>query len=349
MVKLASGFAARGLSVDLVLSSAVGPWLAEVPPSVRVIDLQSTDGVLRSLPALVRYLRRQRPRVLVSSLEPCNVVALWARQFAHREARVVIRIAGHLSRERDTARTGRSRVLKIAARRCYRSADGIVAVSHGVADDVARDARLPRDRIRVLDSPIVTPELLQLASGTPNHPWFCPGQPPVILGVGRLVWEKDFSTLVRAFSCVRRTRPARLVILGEGPERARLESLATELGIAADVALPGFVANPYPWMAGAGVVALSARLDGQSNVLVEAMACGTPVVSTDCPSGPREILDQGRAGMLVSVGDSAALAVALVRTIDSPPGRDVMRSRAVERFAWDRGVSNYLEVCGLAT
>jgi glycosyltransferase involved in cell wall biosynthesis len=173
-----------------------------------------------------------------------------------------------------------------------------------------------------------------------------PGAPPVILAVGRLTLQKDFPTLIRAFARLRARRSARLVILGEGELRDELEALVAELGLTADVALPGFVDNPFSWMRGSALFVLSSAWEGFGNVLVEAMACGTPVVSTDCPSGPAEILENGKWGRLAAVGDAEALARAIAEALDDPNPPDV-RARAAF-FSVERSVDAYLAILGVS-
>jgi glycosyltransferase involved in cell wall biosynthesis len=218
----------------------------------------------------------------------------------------------------------------------------VVAVSHGAADDLARTSGLPRDGVRVVYNPVITPALMALARQAPDHPWFAPGQPPVILGVGRLTRQKDFPTLIRAFAEVRRRRVGRLIILGEGEDRPGLEALVRELGLADDVALPGFRDNAMAYMAGSAVFALSSVWEGLPTVLIEALAAGTRVVSTDCPSGPREILQEGRLGTLVPVGDAAALTGAMVVALDRPSG--TVPLDALAPFTRDAAVDNYLRL-----
>ena len=215
-----------------------------------------------------------------------------------------------------------------------------MAVSHGVGDSLAELADIPRERITTIYNPTVTPDLHAGARVPLDHPWFRPDAPPVVPGAGRLVPPKDFPTLLRAFARVRAQRPARLVILGEGKRRGELETLAATLGITADTAMPGFVENPYPYMARAAVFVLSSVREGLPNVLIEALACGCPVVSTDCPSGPAEVLDGERYGRLVPTGDDAALARALCATLEKAPPRE----RLIERgrfFSVDRAVEQY--------
>jgi glycosyltransferase involved in cell wall biosynthesis len=197
----------------------------------------------------------------------------------------------------------------------YPWADAVTAVSSGVADDLAKAARLPQSLIKVIYNPIVTGELQKKAASVLEHPWFRPGEPPVVLGVGRLTGQKAFSVLIEAFARVRKSQPARLVILGEGEERPMLEALIRQLGVEQDVDLPGFVSNPYTYMAHAALFVLSSRWEGLPTVLVEAMSLRTPVIATDCPSGPREILRDGQYGQLVAVDDPRALALAIQNSL----------------------------------
>ena len=196
----------------------------------------------------------------------------------------------------------------------------------------------------------LTDELIAGQSEPVDHPWFQPGTPPVIMSAGRLGRAKDHPTLIRAFARVRRARLARLVIFGQGTSDAKtarsvtaLQALAGELGVADDVALPGFVANPFAYMARAAVFALSSINEGLPGVLIQAMACGCPVVSTDCPSGPAEILAGGRYGRLVPPGDDAALAAAILATLDAPPAAMSLRARA-GFFSVERAVAQYERV-----
>lgn len=341
MLKLAEGIAVRGYAVDLVLALAEGPYLTEVPESVRLVDLQA-GRVLTSLPALVRYLRREQPAALLSVLH-ANIVALWARRLANVPMQVVVSQRNTLSYEaQHYASDLRMRLTPQLIRRFYPWADGIVAVSKGVADDLAQVAGIPRRCIRVIYNPIVTPELRAKAQAPLEHPWFGPGEPPVILAVGRLTAQKDFPTLIRAFARVRQARPVRLLILGEGEDRPALEALVEQLGVKSDVSLPGFVANPYPYMAQAGLFVLSSQWEGLPGVLIEALYCGAPLVATDCPSGPREILADGRFGQLVPVGDVDALTQAIKVALADGKPRPTRESW--RRFELETVVSQYLDV-----
>jgi glycosyltransferase involved in cell wall biosynthesis len=320
MVNLANHFAEDGLSVDLVLTRMDGAYHREVSPKVRLVDLNSPK-LPKSLPGLVRYLRCRKPPVLLSALHYACEIALWARFLARTPTRVVVSEHNTLSVEAKSLPQRTARLTPLAARLFYPWSDAIVAVSQGVAEDLAVVTGLPVEQIQTIYNPVIIPDLDIRSKEPLNHPWFQPGSPPVILGVGRLVAQKDFATLIRAFQRIRQDQAVRLMILGEGQQRPELEHLIQTLGISADVALAGFVANPYAFMARAAVFALSSVWEGFGNVLVEAMATGTPVVATDCPSGPAEILANGQYGHLVPVGDDRSLATAIVRILEGDAQR----------------------------
>lgn len=338
MLKLAGGIAARGVEVQLVMVQARGPLLSEIPTSVQPVDLHASR-TLSSMPALLRYLRRERPQVLLSSIDYVNLVALWTRRLAGFPLRVVVNEQNTLSFRGEAG--GQLRWVPGLARRFYPWADAIAAVSEGVAADLSEVVRLPRERIDVIYNPVVTPELHELKRAAVDDPWLAPGQPPVLLAVGRLTAQKDFPTLLRAFARVRRERDARLLILGEGEDRGALEALVSELGLTESVRLPGFVANPYGRMSRAALYVLSSRWEGLPTVLIEGLACDLPIVSTDCPSGPREILDGGRFGALVPVRDEQALARAILAALKGETPRPSPESW--RPYALDAVVDRYLE------
>lgn len=343
MIDVARGLAESGLEVDLVVAHGGGPYRDRVPAGVRVEDL-GVQRVSRSLPALVRYLRRRRPVALLSAMAHANIAAVAARALARVRCRVVVSERVALSALLPDARW-RFRVTAALRGLFYRRADAIVAVSEGVADDLVATCGIRRERIRVIFNPVVTPELLARAREPLDHPWFEAGSPPVVLAVGRLNRQKNFAGLIEAWALVRRERECRLLILGEGPERASLEGLAERLGLRAEVGLPGYTPNPYPFMARAAVFVLSSSWEGLPGALIEAMAIGCPVVSTDCPAGPREILDGGRLAPLVPVADPVALARAIDSVLGEPPPVEPLVRRAQD-FRMDRVVPRYREVLG---
>jgi glycosyltransferase involved in cell wall biosynthesis len=315
MVRLAGAIAGRGVEVDLVLVRAEGHFRDEVSSSVRIVDLGARRTMF-AVPAIVRYLKEERPSALLSSLDYVNIVALWSRRLARVPVRIVVNEQNTLSAAVANARTWRTRSMPRLIGRFYPWADGVTTVSIGVADDLAEATGIARETITVIHNPVVTPALREMAEAPLDHPWFEPGEPPVFLSLGRMVPQKDFPNLLAAFASVRRSHEARLMILGEGPDRAALEFLAGELGLdREDVSMPGWVVNPYPYILRSRAFVLSSAWEGLPTVLIEALCCGTRVVATDCPSGPREILQGGRFGPLVPVGDPGALGSAMVQAL----------------------------------
>ncbi len=326
MLNLARGLLARGIEVDLVPVQARGPLLPYVPSEARLIDLAAKRTLLALRP-LVKYLKTERPMALLSAQTHNNVLAIWARRLTGIPLRLVV--SEHINIQEVATRTkGRERLRPLAARLFYPQADAIVAVSWGVAQALRRVMRPPTNKISVIYNPAVTPELMALAQQPLHHPWFAAGEPPVVLAVGRLAPLKDYPTLLRAFARMRARRPARLLILGEGEQRKALECLTTQLGIAEHVAMPGFDPNPYRFMARCQVFVLSSAWEGFSVVTAEALACGAQVVATDCPSGPAEILENGKYGRLVPRGDDIALAAAIEEALDHPLPPEMLKARA---------------------
>jgi glycosyltransferase involved in cell wall biosynthesis len=340
MLALAGGIARRGFAVDLVLVRRQGAYVEDIPTNIRVVEL-GTKRTVNSVAALARYLRRERPAVLLTALVHVNIAALLAGLLARVGTRLMVTEHNQISRNISPTAPRTVRMAYRLVPYLYPKAARIIAVSDGVAEDLTKFAGMRRGRIDVAHNPVVTPDMLMKAAQPVNHPWFVEGEVPVILGVGRLSAQKDFGTLLRAFALVRASRPVRLVILGEGACRKELEDLADELGVAADVQMPGFVDNPLAFMGKASLFALSSRFEGLPTVLIEAMACGTPVVATDCPSGPREILEGGALGGLAPIGDAEALASVIERSLDDPVPAERLLAKA-EEFTVDRAVDRYL-------
>lgn len=351
MFRLARGLADRGHRVDLVLAEASGRRSGDVDDDITVVDLRARrPRLVTKTTALARYLRRERPDALITADDKVGA-SVWARALARAPTAVIIGVHTHIEREIGAGGSTGARVRRALMRRTLPHAARLVAVSDGVADNAANMLDLPRDRVPTVPNPAVPPQLAELARERPDHRWFAPGGPPVVLGAGRIAGQKDFPTLVRAFARVHAARPdARLVIVGgdhagEPGARAELRGLVDALGLNDVVDLPGYVHQPFGWMAHAAVFALSSRYEGFGLVLAEAMATGVPLVSTDCLSGPREILDDGRLGALVPVGDDAALGEAVIAALDDPGDAD-MRRAAAERFTFDACTDGYEAILG---
>ena len=292
------------------------------------VDLLRRAALWRAL-RLLRYFERERPDVVFANLPPAEYAAFLACRLLRRPPPVVPVIRSTV--EPGSSHTRRRRMLLPASAR-------VVAVSRGVADSVSAAAGMSRDRISVIYNPAVAPADLRCAAATPDHPWFRDQGPQVVLGVGRLAPQKDFPTLIEAFRLVSAERACRLLILGEGPMRRDLEDRVRALRLEGLVSMPGWVENPYAFMARAALFVLSSRHEGFPGALLEALACGCPSVSTDCPAGPAEILEN--PDLLAPVGDAEALAGAMLRALDRPTDRATLTAVAA-RFSVDRAADAY--------
>jgi glycosyltransferase involved in cell wall biosynthesis len=343
MVNLMHGLVAQGVAVDLVMHVVEGPYLAQIPNQVRVINLKA-PRMLEGLPKLASYIRKERPRALLSALHYTNEIALWARALAFSKTRIIVSEHNTLSIHSKYRKT--DRWAPTLARFFYPWADKVVAVSEGVAKDLNQSLGLPKSLIEVIYNPIVTPLMLEKSQQPLEHSWFKAGEPPVVLGVGRLEPQKNFPLLIHAFAKVRRQRPARLIILGSGGERQALEALVKELDLQTDVSIVSFLENPYPYIAKSDVYVSSSNWEGFGNVIVEAMALGTPIVSTDCPYGPAEILEGGKYGALVPKGDADVMAT---RILDALSGKIYATDpRWMEQFSVQTATQRYLDILDLS-
>ena len=342
---LLPALARRGYQVDLLKVRRHGPELGDTDPRIRILDLGHRQ-TYACLPNLVRYLRRERPAVLLSDKDRVNRTALLARGLAGVDTRLVVRSGTTLSLDLASRGMLERWLQRLSVGRLYPFADQIIVPSAGAADDMARYTGLARERICVVPSPVVPESLFDADVPPPQHPWFHDPDSPLILGAGELGSRKDFETLLRGFARLRAQRRCRLMIIGRGRGRDRLLTLAAELGVADDFDLPGFIPEPYPYLANADLFAFTSRWEGLGFVLIEALALGTPVVSTDCPSGPNEILQGGRYGRLIPVGDDAALAQAMAATLEAPPPASQLKE-AARPYAIEAAADAYLSVMGL--
>ncbi len=342
-VSLANGIAARGFQVDLVLVNEKGKqsYFESIAPSVTVRSLKQTR-TLTSAFGFRDYFNDANPDVVISALTHINISAIIGRMLARSKPRLVVVEHNQMSKNIGRKK-GFVRLAYAAVPRVYRLADLIGVVSEGVKSDFVDLTGIPAGRVEVLYNPVVTPELQKQSREEPDHPWFQEGEPPVILGIGRLTEQKNFPMLIESFASLRKNRDARLIFLGQGPDLDELEAQAKATGFGDDIAFPGFVDNPFAYMSGAAVVALSSNWEGLPTVLIEAMACGTPVVSTDCPSGPSEILRNGELAPLTPVGDALAFTKSLHDVLDRNPDVNRLIARASE-FSLDAAVDRYLQV-----
>ncbi|MBA4741621.1 MAG: glycosyltransferase [Azoarcus sp.] len=328
LVNLAGGLVHEGLAVDF-LTPANKPYLDRLDRDVRRVTL-THNGLIGVQPRLVGYLRAARPDFVLCGKDRAGRAALIARRLSGHDFRLIMR-AGTTVSERLAHRGAWTRLRDRALiRSTYRAAAAVVGNSHGVVDDIVKITQIAPERMHLIRNPVVTSDLERLAATTVDHPWLTDGAPPLILAIGGLRRQKGFDTLIEAFARLRARRECRLMILGRGHLEATLTRRAAELGVAADFALPGFDPNPYRYLSRAALFVLSSRWEGSPNALTEALALGTPVVATDCPSGPREILGGGRVAPLVPVGDAPALADAMARVLAEPGSPDTRRAAAAD-------------------
>jgi glycosyltransferase involved in cell wall biosynthesis len=339
---LANCMIGRGYHVDIVLANKEGPLRKEVREEVRVLNLDRSSA-LRSLPGFVRYAKQERPDAVVSMDDSINILLPWVCALFSLDTKVVLSVQNNISEYSEDEGVWYSGALPYLVSASYPFADEIITASEGVRDDLYETSNVRKKNVRVIHNPVVSNEMHKKRSLRCPHSWLRDAQEPVIIGVGRLSLQKNFSLLIRSFARVSTSIDARLVILGDGMERSRLENLIRKLGLQDRVDLPGFVDNPFPYYEEASLFVLSSVYEGFGNVIVEALACGCPVVSTDCPSGPQEILEGGKWGRLVPVNDVEALAEAMRATLADPPDPEPLRRRA-DAFSVEAAVEAYERV-----
>lgn len=342
-----------GLEVDMVLARAEGDMLSMLSPKVRVIGLNcgEHDRITRSydlnfyLPSssFVQYLKREKPDILLSLGAVCNRIAALVKLLYKMDFILVASEHNTLSTVLEEyfgtfSRWGR----KFLTRILYRASDCCVCVSQGVADDLVKLRVVSEEKIRVIYCPVIGDDFFQELEEAVSHPWLEPGQWPVIVSFGRLMKQKALDILIKAFDYLRNTLgcKARLMIIGVGPEKGSLEALVKSLGLESEVCFEGFVEHVFPYVARSALMVLSSLHEGMPSALIEALACGTNVVSTDCPSGPREILEGGKWGRLVPVGDVEALGHAMKKALYFPlPSEELKRRGAF--FSVGKSVEEY--------
>lgn len=340
-VNLVNELGKIGYSVDLVLAKYEGVYKSKLSPLVNVVDLKSS-GVLNSFFRYVAYLRNEKPDVVISSLNYANIVTIVACRFTFNKIKTIV--CEHTTFTESIARCGiiyRS-VIGALVKFLYKKSDAIVAVSDGVSDDLSRYTGIGNDKIFRIYNPVISAEISNVDDLTHLGELKINFDIPTVISVGRLSRAKDYETLIRAFDLLTKKIDCQLLILGEGELRNELESLAISLGISEKVIMPGFVSNPYALMRKSSVFVLSSAWEGLPTVLIEAMACGCPIVSTNCKSGPDEILENGKWGMLVPVGDYISLCDAIFDTMECTNRPDV-RVRA-RYFDLNKSVDEYISL-----
>lgn len=334
---LARALAERGHKVWLLVGSAAGSLAQEVPANVELVNLRARRVALAIAP-LARWLRAHHPSVLIASQAHANIAAYIACRLSGTPCKLLVREESTPSVNLAHLSPVRAWTWRQLTRLVYARANAVIAVSEGAADDLQRYLRLRLSNLRVIYNPVIVPDIFEKAREGIDHPWFANSDVPVVLAVGRLTKAKNYPLLLAAFSILVQQQPARLLILGEGEERPRLEQLVRDLGLATSVSMPGFDANPFKYMARSTLYVLSSDWEGLPGALIQASALCGLVISTDCPSGPREVLDGAGHAVLVPTGDVAQLASAMSLQLSktNSGGAPAHNRKFLERFTEGR-------------
>jgi glycosyltransferase involved in cell wall biosynthesis len=292
---------------------------------------------------LHKYVKSSKPDTILSFLNYPNIALLMSSQIGQKETRYVVNVRNHISTSASRSTSKWVRSVPNLMRLYFPLADNIIAPSSGVSNDIINLLGLSDGSVSVIHNPVYRKEIIERSMEPVDHKWFLDSETPVIVAAGKLKPQKNFKALIKAFALFRADNVARLIIMGEGAERPELEKMARELGVSKDIDMPGYIENPYPYFRNASVFVLSSAWEGLPNVLIEAMACGCPVVATDCPSGPDEILDNGNIGHLVAVSDAEGMARAIEQTIASPSPKEIFINRAKE-YSFENSIDGYREV-----
>ena len=345
MLNLANFYFQQGISVDFLVAAKQGPLLDEVSENINVIDLKSYTSswrlgmlkiallvepwllllffagtkpkAVKVISGLVKYIQNANPDMILSTPTTANLAVIWARKYCGHDKKIVIREASTLSKEVQNKSALFFRLIKFFVKKWYSKANVIICVSNGVREDLRLNFKIKPQKLQTVYNILDIAKIKKQAQST-QYDSVISRFDNYILSIGRLEKQKDFETLIRAFHLIANHVPSNLVILGEGPEREKLESLVRQLKLSNRVLLPGFFVNPYPFIKKSQVLALSSRWEGCPNVLREAMVLNRKIISTNCPSGPGEILKNGKYGILIETGDIATFSAQLFRLVAQP-------------------------------
>lgn len=336
---LAKGFKKRGFSVA-IWTIAGGAYAKEAEKSVPV-EYLNVERARKIIKPLIKFLKEKKPEVVLAASFHINCIAVLSKIFSRSKSKLFLAEHTSLDAAFKTLLFHKSFVAKALVRSLYKKTDGLIAVSKGVAESVARYAKIPNDSVKVVYNPVITEEMMKLSQESVTHPFFDQTE-PVMLAVGRLSSEKDYPTLIEAFKKVNQIKKAKLIIVGDGPEKSEIENKIHNLKLSDRVSLIGSSENPYPYFKKSNLYILSSIREGLPTTLIEALALKTPIVSTDAPSGPREILRDGKYGKLVPVKNVAALADAILETVNSD--KINIPDEAIAPYKTEAAVENYLKI-----
>jgi len=323
IVALAGEIVGRGYTVDLVVARTDSDFRHEISSGVNVVDLASQTH-LRTLFRLIAYIRRRNPTVMMSSLDVPNIMLVVAAKISGYKGRTMISQRAVVAASQREWSLSHRWLIMLLQRTLFKRADALISNSHAAAKELRALFGVPAERIHVIHNAVNVRRIIRLSDESLSAIWLSKIQGPLIVSVGSLTTRKDVGTLIRAFALVKAKRQASLVLVGkvEGEnsvgERDKIEKLISDLELGANVHLPGFDANPYKWIAAAAVFVSSSTAEGFSNVIAEALALGRPIVATDCPGDTAELLQHGKWGRLVPVGDPERMADAILAALDDP-------------------------------
>ncbi len=348
LVNLLKGLDRRDFSINLILYERIFDYSPPDNIEVASLEIEASKNLFKLIKGFVSKIirlalvfRKGKPDVIFSLLSSTNVTVILAKLLSGAKSTVIVSEHTHptVNLRNELYGSITKRFMKV----CYPWADRIVAVSRAIRQDLIDNFHIPENKVNVIYNPVDTKEIEHLSREAVEHPWFHESI-PVIISVGRLTKQKGYPVLLQAFSRVKKDIPCRLAIIGEGEDRSNLRDLARDLGLGSDVAFLGFRKNPFKYMSKASVFVLSSLYEGFPNVILEAMALGLPVISADCPSGPSEIIEDGKSGLLLPVEDSDALADAIIKVLKDQTLREALGSEARQRvrlFALDKKVKDY--------
>lgn len=337
-------FIKAGYFIDLVLIKKAGAFLSDIDPRVNIISLKK-EHVSQSLIPLIRYFKKSKPDVFISNLTHLNIVTIIAKIFSGTCSKIIITEHNTITAN-NLENGGKESILVFLSKFLYPLADKTVVVSEGAAQNLIDAIRINPNKVQNIYNPIDIDHIHLLAKEQINESWLTEKSIPVLIAVGRLEQQKNFSFLMDVFQTLIKKRKARLLILGEGSERQMLEQQMIAYGIENEVKLPGIKTNPYPYISNADILVCTSKYEGFNITLAESLACGTPVISMNCPYGPAEILDNGTYGQLISPGDQDGMVNAIIAAIDHPeslPSKEKLMERA-KRFSAEKIFSEYQEL-----
>jgi glycosyltransferase involved in cell wall biosynthesis len=342
VLRLMRGFISRGIKVKLVLATPHGSLHSEIPNKVDVIHLNAKRSIF-AIFRLAKYIRTNKPEIILSHLSNANRVALLATIISKCNTKVYVVEHNTMSIALKHYSLIQKWLLIISYKYLYYRAHKIIHVSKAAANDLMKLLPKHINSVHTIYNPIINEEMINSIVDKPPHDWLYPGNIPVILGVGLFREQKDFITLIQGFSIVKKYMDAHLILLGRGPLEEKIKNEAIKYNLENSILFPGYVDDPLGYMKHSSVFVLSSRWEALPTVIVEALACGCPVVSTNCPSGPAEILDNGKYGILVPVQNAIAMAHGIISSIKNPPDKKILISRAMD-FSIEKSVNNYLGI-----